>query len=430
MKDTTHTWLNSTSFEQAVLRSDQLRIIATAATFVLLAAFAIGRDAFFHDGVQSTAFGYTVAIIGAVLMYEGWMFRRVARARRTSASISRSVRFGNVIVEALLPTIFIMLRVLAGGTSPFDALVSPTLSIYFILLILSTLRLDVNLCLLSGIVSAVGYAGVVTWTMSTVETSTSSALHPSFYMTTVFMLFVASAIAAGVASQLRTHLGAAIQEAQARHQAVMASRNGLIFGLAKLAEYRDTDTGTHLERIALYAEILAKALQPEHDVIDEAWIETIRIASSMHDIGKVGIPDAVLQKPGRLDADERSVIERHPGLGADVLRSIEERLESDPLLVMSERIAAAHHERWDGRGYPNGLAGESIDLAARIIAVADVYDALTSKRVYKPAMTHANAVRIIDEGRGTQFDPSIVDAFHRVEASFDAVRARYHALAD
>jgi putative two-component system response regulator len=203
------------------------------------------------------------------------------------------------------------------------------------------------------------------------------------------------------------------------------ARNTLIFGLAKLAEYRDTDTGAHLERISVYCSLLAREMSKMHSFIDDYWIQTLSVASSMHDIGKVGIPDAVLCKPGRLTADERSVIQRHPGLGHSVLEQVLARNGgADALLEMSAQIAACHHERWDGAGYPQKLAGDAIPLPARIVAVADVYDALTSARVYKPALTHAEASKIISEGSGTQFDPAVVAAFGAASTMFDEARRK------
>ena len=145
----------------------------------------------------------------------------------------------------------------------------------------------------------------------------------------------------------------------------------------------------------------------------------------MHDIGKVGIPDAVLCKPGRLTDDERGVIQRHPGLGYRVLEEILARNGGDTLLAMSAQIAAHHHERWDGAGYPEKLAQAAIPLPARIVAVADVYDALTSARVYKNAMTHAEASKIIGEGSGTQFDPAVVAAFRAASPAFDEARQKF-----
>ncbi|MBY0397109.1 MAG: response regulator [Thermoleophilia bacterium] len=195
-----------------------------------------------------------------------------------------------------------------------------------------------------------------------------------------------------------------------RHRDALRARNTLIFALAKLAESRDAETGQHLERIAAYCRVLAEQIRAARPELTDEWIVSLQLASSLHDIGKVGIPDAVLLKPGRLDAQERRVIERHPEIGAAALDAIIAHDRADALLKMARNIAASHHERWDGAGYPAGLSGESIPLEARIVSVADVYDALTSRRVYKPAVSHREAVAAITVGRGTQFDPLVVDA--------------------
>ena len=207
------------------------------------------------------------------------------------------------------------------------------------------------------------------------------------------------------------------------------AREALILGLAKLADYRDTDTGRHLDRIAQYSELLAKHLCQAHPerypLVDAAWIERLRLASVLHDIGKVGIPDAVLLKPGRLTAQERSVMELHQIMGAETLSTIKQRLGADELIDMGIHVAMRHHEKWDGTGYPDGLAGEAIPLSARIVALADFYDAVTSKRVYKDAMTHAEASALIAEGRGSHFDPAIADAFEALADRFDFVRSNF-----
>ncbi len=202
-----------------------------------------------------------------------------------------------------------------------------------------------------------------------------------------------------------------------READALRARNTLIFGLAKLAESRDTDTGEHLERIATYCRVLAEQLRTVHDLTDE-WVVNLQLASSLHDIGKVGIPDSILLKPGLLTPEERVVIERHPGIGATALEAILARDQDDSLLQMARNIAASHHERWDGKGYPAALSGDAIPLEARIVSVADVYDALTSKRVYKPALSHDEALGIIIEGRGQQFDPQVVDALRSCEIVF------------
>jgi len=217
-------------------------------------------------------------------------------------------------------------------------------------------------------------------------------------------------------------------EVERRTRQGLAIRNGLIFGLAKLADYRDTDTGRHLERICRYCELLAAQLAAKHPEIDRAWIDRLKLASSMHDIGKVGIPDHILLKAGPLDADERTQMEMHATIGADTLIAIRQHVGDDDLLNMSVQVALCHHEKFDGTGYPSRLSGEEIPLAARIVALADVYDALTSKRVYKPPMPHERAVAIISEGRGRHFDPVIVDAFMAVHAQFDQSRVALQAV--
>jgi HD-GYP domain-containing protein (c-di-GMP phosphodiesterase class II) len=213
-------------------------------------------------------------------------------------------------------------------------------------------------------------------------------------------------------------------EVARRLDQAMATRDALILGLAKLADYRDTDTGTHLERIAEYSELLARELARADATIDEAYIRRLRVASSMHDIGKVGVEDAVLLKPGKLTDAERGRMQRHPIMGADTLIAIREKMGHDELVEMALVVTLEHHERWDGKGYPLGLAGEQIQLPARIVALADVYDALTSKRVYKDAMTHEAAAAVIVQGRGTQFDPMVVDAFMACGGCFARARER------
>lgn len=213
-------------------------------------------------------------------------------------------------------------------------------------------------------------------------------------------------------------------------RAGLSKRNALIFGLAKLADYRDTDTGAHLERIGFYARILADALSPKHPEINAKWIDRIVLASSLHDIGKVGISDSILLKPGRLTPEERSEMEKHALIGADTLLAIRAKLGPDEFIDMGIEIALQHHEKWDGTGYPFGVAGEEISLSARIVALADFYDAVTSKRVYKDAMTHHEASNLIRKLHGTHFDPDVADVFFAYEAEFNAVREHCQEVDD
>ncbi len=210
---------------------------------------------------------------------------------------------------------------------------------------------------------------------------------------------------------------------------LQAARMGTILGLAKLAECRDDNTGVHLERIREYVRILTRELatKPEYqDYITEEYVEDIYNSAILHDIGKVGVPDAILLKPGRLTKEEFDVIKTHTIIGGDALREVESSIQGQTFLTISKEIAYYHHEKWDGSGYPKGLKGGQIPLSARIVALADVYDALTSKRSYKEAFSHQAAVEIIVKDRGTHFAPDVVDAFLAHEEAFRRIRETRH----
>jgi len=212
---------------------------------------------------------------------------------------------------------------------------------------------------------------------------------------------------------------------------LLKTRDAVIFGLAKLTESRDADTGHHLERISLYSTCLAKALRRDaryRSHITPAFIDSIGISSALHDIGKVGVSDTILNKPGRLDRRERERMQDHATLGGQCIQEIELRLGSSNFLSMARQIALAHHERWDGFGYPSGLVGEEIPLAARIVAIVDVYDALSSRRVYKEAFAHQDCLAIIRSEAGKQFDPDLTDVFLRIETEIEAIARRYAEL--
>ncbi|OPZ82165.1 MAG: Cyclic di-GMP phosphodiesterase response regulator RpfG [bacterium ADurb.Bin429] len=198
-----------------------------------------------------------------------------------------------------------------------------------------------------------------------------------------------------------------------------------ILALSKLAESRDDDTGHHLERVQHYCRLLARELRHLPAVtteVDDAFISNLINASPLHDVGKVGIPDAILLRPGTLSDEEFATMRTHAALGAQTLEAVQAIYPNNAFIRMGIMIARSHHERWDGAGYPDGLAGEEIPLPARIVALADVYDALRSKRCYKAAFSHEESRRIIADGRGTQFDPAIVDAFMRQEQAFHHIR--------
>ncbi len=199
-----------------------------------------------------------------------------------------------------------------------------------------------------------------------------------------------------------------------------------IFAMSKLAESRDDDTGKHLERTQIYCRMLASVLGDDpafKNTIDAEYVETIFHASPLHDIGKVGVPDAVLCKPGKLTIEEFAIMKQHTIKGSETLFIVAKRYPSNAFLNMGLDITRWHHEKWNGSGYPDGRAGEDIPLCARIMAVADVYDALTSKRCYKEPMSHATAVQIIAGDAGTHFDPAVAEVFLRIDADFDRIRA-------
>ena len=202
------------------------------------------------------------------------------------------------------------------------------------------------------------------------------------------------------------------------------ARAATILGLAKLSEYRDKGTGAHLERIREYAKIIAiemAELPAYKDHITEKYIDDIYQSSILHDIGKVGIQDSVLLKPGKLNPEEFDIIKRHTVLGGDALADIESQIGERSFLILGKEIAYYHHEKWDGKGYPDGLKGEEIPLSARVVAIADVYDALTTKRFYKEAFTHEKSRGIIISLKGSHFDPDVVDAFLANEKDFKRI---------
>jgi putative two-component system response regulator len=208
----------------------------------------------------------------------------------------------------------------------------------------------------------------------------------------------------------------------------LETRDVAIFAMAKLAESRDPDTCAHLDRVRGYCKLLAQQLATSEkfrDTIDCEFIRLIYQTSPLHDIGKVGIPDSVLLKPGRLSEVEFEIMKNHAAIGAETLEAAIRQFPGVKFLEMARDIAATHHERFNGSGYPKRLVGEQIPICGRIVALADVYDALTSRRVYKNAFSHDTARSTIVNERGSHFDPDVVDAFLAVEPQFIAVRERY-----
>lgn len=220
------------------------------------------------------------------------------------------------------------------------------------------------------------------------------------------------------------------QNLQTKTEELLLSQELTIVALGSLAETRDNETGNHIQRTRAYVEAMAGrlAILPCYrDTISPAEWEMMWRSAPLHDLGKVGIPDHILLKPGKLTIEEFEVMKRHPVIGRDALRAAECRAHSTDgsILRVAGEIAYSHHERWDGSGYPEGMSGEEIPLSARLMALADVYDALICKRVYKAAMPHGAAVEIIREGRAKHFDPQIVDCFLDNVDEFHSIAARF-----
>ncbi|MBM7562434.1 HD domain-containing phosphohydrolase [Fusibacter tunisiensis] len=230
-----------------------------------------------------------------------------------------------------------------------------------------------------------------------------------------------------VLSRVKTHLSLRLAQMALENQNAKLERKvrerteeinliqqATMMSFATLAEYRDNETGAHIRRIKEYSKTIARALQrhPKYrDYITETYIDLLGDSSPLHDIGKVGIPDAILLKNGKLTEAEYAIMKNHTTYGKAAIESVENDLIQLPFLNMAKEIAQSHHEKFDGTGYPQGLSGEKIPISARIVAVADVFDGLSSRRVYKPPFPLNETVGIIIEGKGTHFDPDVVDAF-------------------
>jgi putative two-component system response regulator len=239
--------------------------------------------------------------------------------------------------------------------------------------------------------------------------------------------------------RLKNHALELENQVRRRTAELAASRLELIHCLARAAEFRDNETGHHVVRVGRYAEIIARQLG-----LNEEFVELIGHAAPLHDMGKVGIPDSVLLKPGKLLPDEVEIMRKHSVFGKRTFEPMTDEeyqtfkshtfmgekimdVQTSPIITVAAAIALTHHEKWDGTGYPHGLKGEEIPLVGRITAVADVFDALSSKRPYKPAFELERCFTIMNEGRGTHFDPNVLDAFM---ASREAVAQVYLELAD
>lgn len=232
--------------------------------------------------------------------------------------------------------------------------------------------------------------------------------------------------------QLRKYLDSMVEERTAE---IKLNREISMEAFALLAEYREQNTGKHLKRVQLYVEmitltLISDSIHKPYLVTKPSYVEDLKLASILHDIGKINVPNSILLKPGPLTDEEFAIMKKHTNLGGEILgkadASYKRKTGKESYLALARDIALYHHEKWDGSGYPKGLKEEQIPLSARIVALCDVYDAVTTDRVYKKAWTHEKACQLIIDGQGTHFDPVIARTFTAVEKDFDRIR-RQHA---
>ncbi|NCB51870.1 MAG: response regulator [Clostridia bacterium] len=225
-----------------------------------------------------------------------------------------------------------------------------------------------------------------------------------------------------------------LEEAVALRTAeLVMTRDMTIHALLNLLEARDIESSNHTKRTQMMMRALCEHMQKNEkykDILTDDYISLIYSAAPLHDIGKIGIPDAIIYKPGSLSREEFAVMKKHVEYGVNSIRRPEYRSFSFPFISIAEEIIAAHHEKYDGTGYPDGLCGEEIPLPGRLMAIVDVYDALVNKRVYKPAYTHEEALKVIAGGRGTHFDPGITDAFFGIESTIREIYKKYIGSSD
>ena len=218
------------------------------------------------------------------------------------------------------------------------------------------------------------------------------------------------------------------KRARERTRELAMVQEATIESMSSLTETRDPDTGEHIKRTQNYLRLLAECLKNQpgfRALLDDEVIALLCKSAPLHDIGKVGVSDKILLKPGRLTEQEFEEMKQHTIYGRDTILAAERKLGKTSFLRFAREIAYTHHERWDGSGYPEGLSGNNIPIPGRLMALADTYDALTSKRVYKSQLSHDEAVRIIIEAKGSQFDPNVVDAFLAVREDFRQIAERY-----
>ncbi len=302
-----------------------------------------------------------------------------------------------------------------------------TLSLYLVIFTTGFLKLEIKQFIILTGYTILNYTGFILFLFYQ-QRNPEIFRHEGIHLVTLTGLLFLFSLIGHLVSRLRKKIKITNKKLFESYRSIRNAKAVIVMGLAKLAEYRDQDTGEHLERIQEYTRVISNALSKKEkykQYITPEYIDDLYLSSILHDIGKVGIPDAILLKPGKLTEEEFEVVKLHAKLGGDALSAAEAKISGKSFLTLGKEISYHHHERWDGTGYPSNLKGEDIPLSARLVSLVDVYDAITSDRVYKTAYSHEEAKEILRKERGKHFDPDIVDAFLSNEKEFKRIKIQY-----
>jgi len=324
----------------------------------------------------------------------------------------KAMRFSNVFtlgIAYLMSVIIAVVVFLTGGTTHVFA------NFMYIPIVLSAATMGRKHSTLLAM-----FSGILVGPLMPLDIQMNILQQPINWISRILIYITVASLTGYFVDNYRYSLDKILKTQTEVYEAQLAT----IYSLVKLSEARDDDTGAHIQRVADYCRLLASELanNPKYSsYLNQSYITNLYKVSPLHDVGKVAVPDSILLKPGKLSPEEFKIIQTHTTIGAKTLGEVKKQYPDNQFLEMGVAIAHSHHEKWDGSGYPLGLKGEEIPLSCRIMAIADVYDALRSKRVYKPEYQHEKCVEIIKSSTGTHFDPEVVEVFLVIEKEFNRV---------